>query len=189
MIHPVKIYDGNGKLKRKVTADEVSRIFWERDSDHDFSVGNTLVHKHRKRSTPAANIEIVCGWCGETAMKKSPAARYCSKGCCSKAKNALISKKRREARVKIVKDCDRCGNQYNPVNASQRFCKNPCTLELVQKEQKIANRREKVCLVCSGEFVSTRGSVDKYCGPDCAYEAVRQRALKHYRITKTCKNG
>ena len=51
MIHPVKIYDGNGKLKRKVTADEVSRIFWQRDSDHDFSVGNTLVHKHRKRST------------------------------------------------------------------------------------------------------------------------------------------
>jgi len=82
MLSPVKIYDGEGNLKKVISPEELNHRYWKGVRKDP----NTNLHDIEPRS-------VECGVCGTVFTTKHKKAKYCDKMC---AKSASESRRKGE---------------------------------------------------------------------------------------------
>ncbi len=134
MLHPIKIFDPDGKLKKRIA--DPSRVFWESfDREYNCNTGNTIMHRHRKaRQRPER--DFTCAWCGKLQKTRSEKAKWCSKACSSRGNNKRKTLARIKARGNLIKTCPRCHQNFTPRDIRQVYCRKPCTSELARDDKR-----------------------------------------------------
>lgn len=110
-----------------------------------------------------------CDQCNAEFMGKGR-QRFCSSKCRERAK-------RIRAGVNVLTEikCDSCGVQFLPIRGNQKYCSDDCRLGVYAEEKQ--ERRNKVCVKCSAEFVDeSLKNTCVYCH-DCIQKDVKDQDL------------
>ena len=116
-MHPVRIFDGKGKLKKEISAETLVKKFWDDLYGEHKPIKNPTVMQ-RERT-------IICAkpGCGKKQIVFNHNAKYCSKECASKNSNFKITELRKAN--KVYKNCKKCGKQFIGF-ANRSYCNDPC---------------------------------------------------------------
>lgn len=124
MFYEVRVYDGNGKLKKTISEEALHERHWRPESVvQDGKVIPHLVaengsHKDRKR------VYLHCKQCKKEFMKLSFNQIYCSQDCNEKAKYERLAKTR--SSVSKEAKCVECGNVFISKRSNQKRCSDTC---------------------------------------------------------------
>ena len=164
-MYPAKIFGKDGELKRIVSAEECTYLFWKDQEDWVKSVkeGFTVVMckrigcKENFRQTAGRNI-------------------YCTKACAKLVNAKRLERKRLKKRPKAK--CRSCYKVFYPVG-SQRYCKNPCERPRYKK-----NPMEiKQCKQCNKLF-ETSNPVKVMCDVICSMERHKLARRSKARVNR-----
>lgn len=108
-MNEVKVFDGNGNLKKIISGKEVSKMFWDNlPSGH-----GDLPEKKKEKS---------CKFCEVLFPPSTRSQVFCSKACCVSFDRAT-----RKA-PEFNKVCEKCKKPFNGLR-NRKFCNNPCKHE------------------------------------------------------------
>lgn len=170
-MHEMKVFDGNGVLKRVDSKEKCLKQYWREFEDvtirvHDEeslkAAGGILVPGlNRSRTT-----EKVCKFCKEKYMGKAN-TKYCpdrkgledSKQCRNMYYANIRACTGYEDRV-----CVRCEKVYKPKNSSQKLCHSPCK----RKRETDSKKHKYKCVICYKTFHSKMPRrLAQYCHNPC----------------------
>jgi hypothetical protein len=124
MIYGVKIYDGEGNLKKVVEQKSANKLFWSEfylqgGDYHNRGVDvDPEMLEQRGRKITCANLD-----CKKEAMVIGKRTRYCSTSCKTKHNNNRFKKtKKKYETICGIKTCD----NVIMTTGKQKFCSLPC---------------------------------------------------------------
>jgi hypothetical protein len=123
-MNQVKIFDGKGNLKKVISAQQVSKAFWDKVSRDPGGL---------RPSVKELKI-IKCGYCKELFRQKNLRDRYCKKPGlpdsqqCQRLNYAEKTKKPTSKGI-----CDICKKPFTKRGNRTKYCGNPCEYKLVGK--------------------------------------------------------
>ena len=123
MIHEVKIYKGNGELKKVISAEKANKLFW--DTEHGIFACDEL-------------RIVVCRRCKTEFHTKKRRKMLCTPECAYQGKLEKMRRKTMHERP-----CDWCDTIYLPVSETNRFCTPKCHRKGVLQGDPVIRRREK----------------------------------------------
>jgi len=112
---------------------------------------------------------LICVRCGKEFQNENPLRLTCSEECrrARKRDQDIICKSGRGNIGKMVK-CAYCGKDYEVAGTTQKFCSQRCRKA---NENRLASARAKtvkaVCVICGQDFMTSKNSTAKTCGPAC----------------------
>lgn len=148
-MNEVRVYDGQGKLKRTIGREEMVRKMWKR-------AGVTLNMKFKEETKQ-------CLECGKDFPLVSKFQKYCKTDGLGESPCAKAAYLRRSKVPQMEKKCAECGEKFMG-SKSRVFCQNPC--KGISKKSEDGPIPKIKCVICGKEFQpkSNRG---KYCGDPC----------------------
>ena len=127
MIYPVKIFDGEGRLKKIIEPVQALEQYWQTmpvGDEVDSIDANVLQANgssyYLKHAIVCANIE-----CKKETTVVSRNAKYCSLKCQEQVKRRKASQKPKEKQFKkcVIEDC---GNVFEAQRGNQKYCGPVC---------------------------------------------------------------
>ncbi len=171
MIYPVKIFDGEGRLKKIILQEEALERYWQTMPPITDGLSEVNVEVMQANgSSYYLTRTIICAnsECGKQAVVVARKAKYCSIKCQEQVKRRKASKKPKEKQYKkcVIEDC---GNVFEAQRGNQKYCGPACLkianiakgrrasarakanitqrkLELAKREQKILQRQHSPTL-------------------------------------------
>lgn len=120
MIHPVTIYNAEGKVKKVISTKKLVKDHWKNSKGHLTKFKNNDLRNARRRKK-------MQNWVCETCKEVFQAARerkFCHDPC------EFVDKRHKPLSEKL---CDICHELYMPTGNSQKYCKDPCDKFMAKK--------------------------------------------------------
>jgi hypothetical protein len=123
VIHEVRIYEGDGKLKKIISAKKANKMFW--DTEYGILAGDDL-------------RTIVCRNCQTEFETRQRRKIICTTECAYQEK---LKRLKREPLTE--RPCDWCDAIYLPISETNRFCTPKCHRKGVLRGVPVIGRRKK----------------------------------------------
>ena len=172
-LHECKIYDGNGKLKKTIASENISKDYWAAftlesaeyvyfdNSDPEIPAGYVSAGLHLGGAKKKRLYTIECSFCKKTVKAIRRHAKFCSPQCKGEAAYA-IKKARLEkaAGRRYTIKCKICNKEWQAKKSYTKYCSAACKKEsrhllmrrtgeqikasLAKRKLEIAQRKEEI---------------------------------------------
>jgi hypothetical protein len=127
-------------------------------------------------------MQVKCRQCNLVFERETPHQMICSDAC--RGARRLVYFRRynaKHARPLQQRNCEICGDSYQPVKGCQRVCDKECARQKYLKKLELIRKPDgygkDLCIICGTSFIK-RGFTEKTCGDSCSTALSNKRQLE-----------